>query len=178
MPESEPRFTYVFAQELSERLRWFVRLRWLAVVGLASASLIGPRIGLEGAWPSLFVIAAVVAIYNAVYLVLNWRLRIEEERRHYHKTEKFANPEKTLQRAQAAKARLSNLINRQNKLIDRTKNPGADKSGAEYAVILGEEEVARREAGLKPLRTGEDQTSVALEDLAAALAEGLSSRRD
>jgi len=49
----------------------------------------------------------------------------------------------------------------------------ADKSGAAYAVILGEDEVARNEAGLKPLRTGEDQTSVALDELANALAERL-----
>jgi histidyl-tRNA synthetase len=49
----------------------------------------------------------------------------------------------------------------------------ADKSGAAYAVILGEDEVARNEAGLKPLRTGEDQTSVAMDELANALAERL-----
>jgi histidyl-tRNA synthetase len=49
----------------------------------------------------------------------------------------------------------------------------ADKSGAAYAVILGEDEVARNEAGLKPLRTGEDQTSLALDELANALAERL-----
>jgi histidyl-tRNA synthetase len=49
----------------------------------------------------------------------------------------------------------------------------ADKSGAAYAVILGEDEVARNEAGLKPLRTGEDQTSVALDELANALAKRL-----
>jgi histidyl-tRNA synthetase len=54
----------------------------------------------------------------------------------------------------------------------------ADRSGAAFAVILGEEEVARREAGLKPLRTGEDQTSVALDDLAITLADHLSSRSD
>ena len=49
----------------------------------------------------------------------------------------------------------------------------ADKSGAAYAVILGEDEVARNEAGLKPLRTGEDQTSLALDELANALAKRL-----
>jgi len=46
----------------------------------------------------------------------------------------------------------------------------ADKSGADYAVILGEDEVARNEAGLKPLRSDEDQTSVALGELADILA--------
>jgi len=42
----------------------------------------------------------------------------------------------------------------------------ADRSGAAYAVILGEEEVARNEAGLKPLRSGEQQLNVALDKLA------------
>lgn len=41
----------------------------------------------------------------------------------------------------------------------------ADKSGAEYAIILGEQEVAQESAGLKPLRSGEDQSSVALSEL-------------
>lgn len=49
----------------------------------------------------------------------------------------------------------------------------ADKSGAAYAVILGEDEIARNEAGLKPLRDREDQTSVALDELANTLAERL-----
>ena len=49
----------------------------------------------------------------------------------------------------------------------------ADKSGATYAVVLGENEVARNEAGLKPLRTGEDQISVALDELTGVLASKL-----
>jgi len=49
----------------------------------------------------------------------------------------------------------------------------ADKSGAAYAVIIGEDEMLRKEAGLKPLRTAEDQTSVALDELARTLAERL-----
>lgn len=53
----------------------------------------------------------------------------------------------------------------------------ADKSGAAYAVILGEDEVARGEAGLKPLRTTDEQTSVARERLPAVLCERLASRR-
>jgi histidyl-tRNA synthetase len=46
----------------------------------------------------------------------------------------------------------------------------ADKSGATFAVILGEDEVARNEAGLKPLRERADQVSVGLDELAEALA--------
>ena len=47
----------------------------------------------------------------------------------------------------------------------------ADKSNAEYALILGEKEIADGRAGLKPLRSAEDQTSVAFEELPARLAE-------
>ncbi len=46
----------------------------------------------------------------------------------------------------------------------------ADRSGARYAVVLGENEIAAGEAGLKPLRTDEPQESVAFEALPAALA--------
>ena len=49
----------------------------------------------------------------------------------------------------------------------------ADKSGATVAVVLGEEEVANDEAGVKPLRTTEDQTRVSMDDLAAELARRL-----
>ncbi|MGI9204148.1 MAG: histidine--tRNA ligase [Woeseiaceae bacterium] len=47
----------------------------------------------------------------------------------------------------------------------------ADKSGAAYAVILGEDEIAGGQAGLKPLRTGEDQVNVAITELAASIAD-------
>jgi histidyl-tRNA synthetase len=46
----------------------------------------------------------------------------------------------------------------------------ADKSQAEYALILGEQEIAARRIGLKPLRSTEDQSSIAFEELAATLA--------
>jgi histidyl-tRNA synthetase len=46
----------------------------------------------------------------------------------------------------------------------------ADKSNAEYALILGEQEVAEKRAGLKPLRSTEDQSSIAFEELPATLA--------
>ena len=51
----------------------------------------------------------------------------------------------------------------------------ADRSGARYAVVLGENEIAAGEAGLKPLRTDEPQESVALEALPTALAGRLGS---
>jgi histidyl-tRNA synthetase len=49
----------------------------------------------------------------------------------------------------------------------------ADKSGAALAVVLGEDEVARREAGVKPLRTGEEQVAVSLDTLTDTLAKRL-----
>ncbi len=45
----------------------------------------------------------------------------------------------------------------------------ADKSGAEFAVILGDQEVAEKRAGLKPLRTDEDQIEVNMDQLAQEL---------
>jgi len=46
----------------------------------------------------------------------------------------------------------------------------ADKSNAAFALILGEQEIAERRAGLKPLRSAEDQSSVAFDELPATLA--------
>lgn len=42
----------------------------------------------------------------------------------------------------------------------------ADKSGARYALILGEEEVGQKVIGIKPLRTDEEQTTIPQADLA------------
>ena len=49
----------------------------------------------------------------------------------------------------------------------------ADRSGARYAVILGENEVAGETAGLKPLRSDEPQQEVAQAQLASVLEEAL-----
>jgi histidyl-tRNA synthetase len=45
----------------------------------------------------------------------------------------------------------------------------ADKSGARYAVILGEDEVQSGRVGLKPLRSSDAQTEIAVTDLRAEL---------
>lgn len=50
----------------------------------------------------------------------------------------------------------------------------ADKSGADYALIFGEQELADGCIGVKPLRSTEEQTSVALDQLAGTLATKLS----
>lgn len=50
----------------------------------------------------------------------------------------------------------------------------ADKSGADYALILGEQELADGCIGVKPMRSTEEQSSVALDELAGTLATKLS----
>ena len=50
----------------------------------------------------------------------------------------------------------------------------SDKSGAEFALILGEQELADEKIGIKPMRSTEEQSSVALDALVATLAEKLS----
>jgi histidyl-tRNA synthetase len=54
----------------------------------------------------------------------------------------------------------------------------ADRSGARYAIILGESEMASAEAGLKPLRTDEVQESVPFAELPALLAGRLAGKGD
>lgn len=47
----------------------------------------------------------------------------------------------------------------------------ADRSGARYAVILGENELAKGTVGLKPLRSDEPQRDVGQAELAGLLEE-------
>ena len=51
----------------------------------------------------------------------------------------------------------------------------ADKSGATYALVLGEQELAEERIGLKPLRSDDEQESIALAKLATVLREKLKS---
>jgi histidyl-tRNA synthetase len=55
----------------------------------------------------------------------------------------------------------------------KTQLKRADKSNAAYALILGEQELADGNIGLKPLRSTEDQISVAMDELAGTLAARL-----
>ncbi len=50
----------------------------------------------------------------------------------------------------------------------------ADKSGAELALIIGEQELASGQVSIKPLRSTDEQVSVSLNELAATLAKILS----
>ncbi len=49
----------------------------------------------------------------------------------------------------------------------------ADKSGADFAVVLGDDEVAEDRAGLKPLRTDEEQVHIATDQVAQELSSRL-----
>jgi histidyl-tRNA synthetase len=49
----------------------------------------------------------------------------------------------------------------------------ADSSNAEYALILGERELAEGSVGLKPMRTREEQSGIGLDDVATVLARKL-----
>lgn len=68
-------FAFALTHELYGRLRMFVRLRWIAVGGLASAAVLGPWVGLPHLWPSLFLVALFVAAYNVYY-----QLRLRDAR--------------------------------------------------------------------------------------------------
>ena len=52
----------------------------------------------------------------------------------------------------------------------------ADRSGADYALILGESELAASAIGLKPLRSTDEQVAVALDELADVLAQKLGTK--
>ena len=53
----------------------------------------------------------------------------------------------------------------------------ADRSGAAYALIIGERELAENRVGLKPLRSTEEQSSVAVDELVGELAEKIRPKR-
>jgi histidyl-tRNA synthetase len=50
----------------------------------------------------------------------------------------------------------------------------ADKSGAEYALILGEDELAKQSISVKPLRSGEPQSTIPLTEIANYITRRLS----
>ncbi|MFQ5982983.1 MAG: histidine--tRNA ligase [Woeseiaceae bacterium] len=52
----------------------------------------------------------------------------------------------------------------------------ADRSGAAVALVLGDDEVAAKRVGLKPLRTDEDQVSVAQDELATEVSSRLTKK--
>ncbi|MDH3591211.1 MAG: hypothetical protein OER88_04995, partial [Planctomycetota bacterium] len=96
---------------------------------------------------------------------------IERERNHFHESEKYADPEKTLQRAAAAKAKLEDLIARQQKVIDKTKNPGEN---ADVAAMRKElEAIEKEQKALRGQKNGAAQEALGkrAEALAQKIAE-------
>jgi len=98
---------------------------------------------------------------------------IQEERDHYLKSEKFADPEKTLQRAAAAKARLKNLIRRQSELIGRTQAPGRKAAAAVAALQRRLDDLIKQQAGLRGAKNADAQKEISKKagELATAIAE-------
>lgn len=47
----------------------------------------------------------------------------------------------------------------------------ADKSGAQFALIIGENEIANNQVAIKPLRTNNEQQLVTRSELVAKIAE-------
>jgi len=94
---------------------------------------------------------------------------LEQERDQHLESEKFADPEKALQRAAAAKAKLADLIQRQQALIEGTKDPKSDPAIDELAKRLAE--LQKDQANLRGKRDAETQDALAkkAKDLADAI---------
>ncbi len=60
----------IFAPELHRRLQWFVRLRWLAVVGIAAVGLFVLVVDPSFPWVELEIVALLVGAYNLVFWML------------------------------------------------------------------------------------------------------------
>lgn len=57
--------------ELAERIRWFIRLRWLAVAGIVLAAVVGSSLGLSISWVKLCGLAALLGGLNVVFAALS-----------------------------------------------------------------------------------------------------------
>jgi len=96
---------------------------------------------------------------------------LQEETDQMLESEKFADPEKSLQRAAAAKARLKNLINRQNKLNERTKNPAAETEIKELKSRLAKIRAEQKEARGKNTSKQQEALAKQAADLAKDIAK-------
>ncbi|HEX5137337.1 MAG TPA: hypothetical protein VFY93_10210 [Planctomycetota bacterium] len=94
---------------------------------------------------------------------------LEQERDQHLKSEKFADPEKAQQRAAAAKAKLADLIQREQALIDGTKDPRNDASLGDLAKRLAE--LQKDQANLRGKSDADAQDALAgkAKDLADAI---------
>ncbi|MBN2430566.1 MAG: HAMP domain-containing histidine kinase [Acidobacteria bacterium] len=63
-------------RELSDRLHWFIRLRWFAIAGLTMFSVVGPLLIQGLSTVLLLSIAGVILLYNLLFLVLEKRWNV------------------------------------------------------------------------------------------------------
>jgi signal transduction histidine kinase len=56
--------------ELAERIRWFIRLRWLAIGGILIASGVVAALGLGISWPTLVGMAGLLGSANVLFVLL------------------------------------------------------------------------------------------------------------
>jgi len=59
--------------ELAERIRWFIRLRWLAIAGILIAAGVVGSLRLDISWRQLLGLAGLLAALNAAYAALSRR---------------------------------------------------------------------------------------------------------
>src|SRR6266542_4049044 len=59
--------------ELAERIRWFIRLRWLAVAGIVIAAGVVASLGLSISWRHLLGLAGLLGGLNVVFAGLSRR---------------------------------------------------------------------------------------------------------
>jgi signal transduction histidine kinase len=65
--------SFLLTPELHNRLLWFIKLRWLAVGGLALGSQLAPRLGYPAAWAHLGWVALAVLAYNLYFRLVPLR---------------------------------------------------------------------------------------------------------
>ncbi len=56
--------------ELAERIRWFIRLRWLAVAGIVLAAAVVASLKLGISWPTLLGMAGLLGAANGLFMIL------------------------------------------------------------------------------------------------------------
>src|SRR5262252_5671664 len=56
--------------ELAERIRWFIRLRWLAIAGIVIAAAVVWALHLNVSWPTLLGMAGLLGLANAIFMAL------------------------------------------------------------------------------------------------------------
>lgn len=103
---------------------------------------------------------------------------LREEKAHFQETERYADPEKTLQRAAAAKAKLADLIARQSGIVDGIDRPGAAPGLEGLQAKLRELEAAQKAARGKPDSPAQDAVKAKAEALEKEMESFAAAARD